>query len=310
MTPFRHEAFLYRDAAAFLARTVPFLRDGIAAGEPVMVVESREKIEQLRAALGRDADVIEFADMSLVGANPARIIPAWREFVDKHAGSDRLMRGIGEPIWAGRTELELVESQHHESLLNITFAPGTPLWLLCPYDTSALPAAVIDEARRSHEFLMRDGPGYSSTEFRGVGGSAKPFDAALPEAPVQTQELNFDGGSLAEVRRLTNRIASGSGLGAAKRADLVSAANEVATNTICHGGGGGWARVWRDRANVTVEIRDTGHYVRPLADRERPPRRVSGSRGLWLANQLCDLVQIRSFAAGTVVRLHMRRTAA
>ena len=24
--------------------------------------------------------------------------------------------------------------------------------------------------------------------------------------------------------------------------------------------------------------------------------------GLWLANQLCDLVQIRSFAAGTVVR--------
>jgi hypothetical protein len=29
-------------------------------------------------------------------------------------------------------------------------------------------------------------------------------------------------------------------------------------------------------------------------------------RGLWLANQLCDLVQIRSTEAGTVVRLHMR----
>ena len=99
-------------------------------------------------------------------------------------------------------------------------------------------------------------------------------------------------------------------MGDAKRADLVSAANEVATNTISHGGSGGWARVWRDRANVTVEIRDTGHYMRPLADRERPQRNVAGSRGLWLANQLCDLVQIRSFAAGTLVRLHMRRIAA
>ncbi|MEA2685742.1 MAG: hypothetical protein QOE93_937 [Actinomycetota bacterium] len=28
-------------------------------------------------------------------------------------------------------------------------------------------------------------------------------------------------------------------------------------------------------------------------------------RGLWMANQLCDLVQLRTFASGTVVRLHM-----
>jgi hypothetical protein len=32
-----------------------------------------------------------------------------------------------------------------------------------------------------------------------------------------------------------------------------------------------------------------------------------GGFGVWLANQVCDLVQIRSVAAGTVVRLHMRR---
>ena len=27
-------------------------------------------------------------------------------------------------------------------------------------------------------------------------------------------------------------------------------------------------------------------------------------RGVWMANQLCDLVQVRSGARGTVVRLH------
>ena len=32
----------------------------------------------------------------------------------------------------------------------------------------------------------------------------------------------------------------------------------------------------------------------------------AGGRGLWIANQLCDLVQVRSGAAGTTVRLHAR----
>jgi len=34
-----------------------------------------------------------------------------------------------------------------------------------------------------------------------------------------------------------------------------------------------------------------------------PPLSTEGGRGLWLANQLCDLVQIRSAASGTAVRL-------
>jgi anti-sigma regulatory factor (Ser/Thr protein kinase) len=32
----------------------------------------------------------------------------------------------------------------------------------------------------------------------------------------------------------------------------------------------------------------------------------TGGRGLWLANQLCDLVELRSGPVETVVRLHMR----
>jgi hypothetical protein len=78
------------------------------------VVVSAAKIGLLRSALGCDADRVAFADMADVGANPARIIPAWRDFV---AGNDldrRRARGIGEPIWAGRSPAELVECQRHE----------------------------------------------------------------------------------------------------------------------------------------------------------------------------------------------------
>ena len=57
---------------------------------------------------------------------------------------------------------------------------------------------------------------------------------------------------------------------------------------------------------VVCEVRDGGHIDAPLVGRERPSLERPGGRGLWLVNQLCDLVQIRSFPTGTVVRLHMR----
>jgi Histidine kinase-like ATPase domain len=57
------------------------------------------------------------------------------------------------------------------------------------------------------------------------------------------------------------------------------------------------------------EVRDRGYLDQPLAGRESPARDAEGGRGLWLANQFCDLVQIRSSEAGTVVRLHKSRRA-
>lgn len=66
-------------------------------------------------------------------------------------------------------------------------------------------------------------------------------------------------------------------------------------------------RVWQEHSALICEVRDKGHFDKPLADRERPSQDISAPRGLWLANQLCDLVQIRTLPEGTVVRLHMRR---
>ena len=55
----------------------------------------------------------------------------------------------------------------------------------------------------------------------------------------------------------------------------------------------------------SARSRDSGRIEEPLAGRGRPtPDRASG-RGLWLVNQLCDLVQMRVLPAGNVVRLRM-----
>src|SRR5918911_557200 len=115
---FRHEALLYTGEDELVTATSSFVRAGVAAGEPALVVVGARKIDLLREALGDDGSEVYFADMGVVGRNPARIIPAWREFVGAHAAPGVRLRGIGEPVAPGRDADELVESQRHESLLN------------------------------------------------------------------------------------------------------------------------------------------------------------------------------------------------
>jgi anti-sigma regulatory factor (Ser/Thr protein kinase) len=274
----------------------------------VLVVESLEKIQMLQVALGSEAASVFFANMANVGANPARIIPAWHEFVTRHGAAGRRLRGIGEPIWKERSPDELIECQRHESLLNTAFGHGRPWWLLCPYDTARLDTAVIDEARRSHEFVTEGGEWERSNIFRGLEASGARFAVPLPEPRTEIVRLAFAPDELGAVRDLVSRVARAAGLAPSRAAELVTAVNEIATNSVMHGGGGGMLRLWEEQTALICEIGDTGRFDQPLVDRQRPTAELSAPRGLWLANQLCDLVQIRSLEEGTVVRLHMRLT--
>ena len=303
---FRHEALIYSGWAEFILGTLPFIRDGLNADESILVVVSAEKAAVLRTALDRDADRVLFADMAEVGANPALIIPAWQAFVREHGGSAPGIRGIGEPIWKGRPDDELVECQRHESLLNVAFAGGLPWRLLCPYDKGQLDEAVIEEARRSHEFIYEAGTSNPSEIFRGVAASGNPFNQPLPEpGHNRVDELVFGKSDLALVRQVVLRYALAAGVTQPRARDLVVAVNEVATNALVHGAGECRLRMWQDRAKLICEVRNDGLFDRPLADRQEPGRDASSPRGLWLANHLCDLVQIRALAGGTTVRLHM-----
>jgi anti-sigma regulatory factor (Ser/Thr protein kinase) len=270
----------------------------------MLVVVSERKIGLLRDALGSDAGAVCFADMAAVGANPARIIPVWRDFVADNRRRRRF-RGIGEPIWAGRTAEELIECQHHEALLNVAFAESQPWWLLCPYDMASLDESVIDEAHRSHPFVM-NGDSQASDDYAGLDAFVSPFDAPLPDPPAQATELAFGPADLAKIRLLVRQQANAAGLGRRSGDDLVLAVNEITTNSLRYGGGGGTLRVWQSGDSLICEIADNGRIADPMIGRVQPRADRDGGRGLWLVNQLCDLVQLRNFASGTVVRVHMR----
>jgi len=89
--------------------------------------------------------------------------------------------------------------------------------------------------------------------------------------------------------------------------DAVRAVHELAANSVRHAGGHGVLRVWRTDEALTCEIRDRGHISDPLAGRRRPAPDATSGRGLWVATQVADLLQIRTGPSGSTVRLLMRR---
>lgn len=300
---FRHEAFFYAGPADFVEGTTTFVEEGLRAGESVMIALPSERLELLRTALGEDAGRVAFADMADIGRNPARIIPAWRRFVETNDGSGRAFRGIGEPIFPARRADELTECQLHEVLLNVAF-DGLPAWrLLCPYGTEALDRSVLDEARRSHPYIYAIGSAARSDEFRSRAGPQL-LEGSLPDPPRGCLELGFDARSLPEVRHVVARWAAPV-LRSSQVADVMLAVHEIATNSVRHGGGTGVVRCWQDGAAFVCEVSDRGHVGHDLVGREVPALEGEFGRGMWLANQLCDLVQVRNAPTGAVVRLRL-----
>ncbi|MEU7998385.1 sensor histidine kinase [Micromonospora sp. NPDC049060] len=302
---FVHEGLFYHDREGLLAGTVPFITDGLAAGEPVLVAMPGANLRLVRDAVG-PTDAVRWADMSEAGRNPGRIIP-WvlQAFIDQHAG--RRARIIGEPIWAGRSDTEYPACAQHEALINMAFA-GREATILCPYDTARLDADVLADAYATHPILVDDAGRRPSAEYAPADVVArynKPL--ASPTEPVSA--LVYEVDTLSAVRRFVAGHGAAVGLDEDRLADLQIAVTELATNSVAHAGGTGVLRVWRTAEHLVCEIRDDGWLADPLAGRLTPAANGIGGRGLVIVQALCDLVRVHTTAGGTTVRMYVRHPA-
>ncbi len=300
---FRHEALLYRSDEGFLEGTLPFVRQGLDLGHAVMVTVPEPRLTRVREALGSRAEDVTLVDMRRLGANPARIIPAWQQLLDEQGRRGRPVRGVAEPLWPGRRPVERAECDLHETLLNLAFAPGTPLWLRCAYGVEHLGDAEIRRVAQHHPGLVAAAAPSPGRRHLGNGYGAEGLGTDLPAPPVTAEVLLFGNGNVRDVRQQVTRSAVEAGLGPVRTDDLTLAVWELAVNSVQHGGGEGVLRIWQEHDALVCEVRDSGCIDDPLAGRRIPVVATSGQRGIWLVNQLCDLVQLCTNAGGTTVRV-------
>ena len=301
---FTHPALFYRGEAEYLAGTVPFVRDGLAAGTPVAIAVPAGNLELLRAELGSDAARVRLLDMTEAGRNPGRIIP-WvlRAFAD--ANQDRPVRIIGEPIWPDRSELEYPACAQHEALINMAFT-GRDVTILCPYDADRLTPDVLADAEATHPVLI-DAAGQRDSSAYAPDRIVATYNQPLPEPgePAPAMEVTVATATgVTEVRRLARDHAAGAGLPADRVVDVELVVTELVTNSVEHGGGTGTVRLWTSNGHLVCEVRDSGTLGDPLAGR-RPARPDNPrGRGLLLVNQIADLVRVYAGSEGTAIRAH------
>ena len=293
-----HTALFYCSQPEYIDRITAFVLAGLDRGEPALIALPGGRDRMIGAHLEGTPGEVAFADMTELGRNPAQIIPEVRSFTAKHPG--QRVRFVGEPIWAGRTAAEIREATRHEALINLAFARAQAT-ILCPYDASGLADCVLADARYTHQEPATSG----ATAATWRDNLPPECDRPLGPPPSDAEELGYEM-DLAPVRRLVERHARQAGFGAERTVDLVLAANEIAANTISHTDGPGVIHVWHTSEEILCQIHDTGRITDPMAGRIRfgPDDR---GHGLWLVNQVCDLVEIRSGEDGTTVRMHMRR---
>jgi anti-sigma regulatory factor (Ser/Thr protein kinase) len=299
---FRHLALFYHTGGEYISALCGFIRASRARGEAVLVAVPERQAERVRQGLGDESAQVAIVDMAELGRNPARIIPEVFTYASKHRG--QRLCCIGEPIWPGRTGAEIQEATRHEALINLAFR-DSPVTFLCPYDRTALTKSVIADAASTHPAVIRDLRETASATYLGPAEVPPRCNRPLPLPPAHAEMLGYRD-DLRQVRRFAATKAKGAGLAPPRIADLVIATSELAGNTLRHTGGGGTVQVWRTSEEVICQVADTGHITDPLARYRGRSGELLGSNGLWLVNQVCDLVQARTGQAGTTTRLHMR----
>lgn len=298
----RHLALFYHGRGEYLAALGGFIRASRARGDAVFVAVPERKAELVRRELGDDSAQVTLVDMAELGRNPARIIPAVLTYAGQQRG--RPVCCIGEPIWPGRRAAEMQEATRHEALINLAFR-DRQVTFVCPYDSSGLPGSVIADAASTHPAVIKGGEETASARYLRPPKIPPRCNRALSRPPARAEALDYRD-DLRPVRSFVASKAKCAGLTPARIPDLVLAINELAGNTLRHTDGGGTVQVWRTREEIICQVADTGQITDPLARHKAPSDELLGGNGLWLVNQVCDLVQARTGQAGTTTRLHMR----
>ncbi|WP_433074284.1 anti-sigma factor RsbA family regulatory protein [Dactylosporangium sp. CA-052675] len=297
-----HEAGFYGSDEEFLALVLPFLLDGVAAGEPTISLFGPHNQSLVRDALGPGSGVV-FIDGGRHYLRPAAAIRRHREMLAGHvAGGATQIRIAGDVPHPG-TGVPWEWWARYEAAANEVY-DEFPMYGLCPYDTRTAPPEVLEDVRRTHTHLVTTGGGrVASPDYRPprdfLAGAVRPWTHPLEALPPA---IELTDPSLARARNAVDALQPIAALESDELQGLLLGVTEVVTNAVRHGRAPVLLRAWAEPGRIVVTVGDRGPGpADPAAGLMAAGG--PGGLGLWLTYQLCAYVSLRHGPEGFTIRL-------
>lgn len=297
---YRHHALLYGTPGQLVDAAVPFLADGLAAGEIAVLTCRPEHNALLAAALG-GGDRVLLLENEAIYLRIADAVATYRRLVRHQvaAGIPRV-RLVGEVRFDDSPQ-SWAEWTRYEAICNVALGP-LPLSSVCAYNTGDLPAPMRRGVEQTHPALLtpvgrRTNAGYlpPAETLRRTAPDPDP----LPATPATLHLAALtDTGQLADSRAHLRRALGLTTRHEPLRADFLTAAAEVISNALRHGRPPVDVRLWTSPTRLVCAVTDRGDgFDDPLAGYvpygDDQPR-----AGLWLARRTCDTLRYAATPEG------------
>lgn len=147
----RHEAFVYDTDPAMLAVAVPFMREGIDAGEATILAVNPREEQLIVEALGERAGAIAVMGAGVYRSARNAIWTSrslYLRLIEEGAPAVRIVGAL--PF---RNSTGWVDWARYEASVNLMLA-DLPVWTLCLYDRRRVSPDVIADVESLHPYLV------------------------------------------------------------------------------------------------------------------------------------------------------------
>jgi len=303
----KHRALFYEDPGDFVDAVGAFARDGLGAGDHVLAALTGQKRRWIEEELGDEADAIEFLDAGPLYERHGVMFRQMLGSLAHHEQPDqRRLRVVAEQALALREPADARDYMRYEAAANVLY-DRYDVAVLCPFDASRLPEELLEAALETHPEVLDAGATRRNERFVDPRAFLR-RRAQIPGAPADVAPQRIERAEdIAVLRAIVAAQGRAAGLNRLAVEELALAVSEVVTNALVHGRAPRHVWTYVADGRFVCRLEDGGSGLRdPLAGYFPPDPRSLGGRGLWLARQLCDVVEIASDAEGTIVALQVR----
>ena len=303
---FAHEAFVYDGEQAVLDRVVPFVEDGLAQGQAMIVVASEPVRQVLADRLGSAVDELAvFADSAgFWQGSGQQTLAAYHESMRPLLEAGQPWRLVGEPTWLMEPGGE--SWSRFEAVANDAFA-DYPYYSLCLHDRRRVSPELIENQLRVHPTLWDGSAVVPSPLYEPTEDYLRSVEPTWAPAPRPRERAVVSDCSSA--RRLVRELVGGTAGDVGDRGDdVLLAVHELVANAL-RAAGAAEVSTWAVNGTRVWEVADSGPGLRDAsAGYAPPPLDTAGGRGLWMARSLADELVVRPHGPGTAVRLFFARS--